>query len=79
MLQQLEEEAERAEKKAFVADVLSNLSLHMVFPILSSTDRKTYQTVLENINDEVLANPNAALYGKDDVLPIDNWHPWKMT
>ncbi len=79
MLRQLEEEAERAEKKAFVTDVLSNLNLHMVFPVLTGADQKTHQTALENLNDEALTDPNAALYGKDDMLPIDDWRPRKMT
>ncbi len=57
MLRQPDEEAVRAEKKAFMMDVLQNLNLHMVFPSLNMADRK------------------APLYGKDNVLPIDNWHP----
>ncbi len=34
---------------------------------------------LENLNDEAQNDPSAPLYGKDDVLPIDDWRPWKMT
>ncbi len=62
----------RAEKKAFVMDVLQNLNLHTVFPSLSIADRKAHQMVLENINDEAQIDLNAALYGKDDVLPSDD-------
>ncbi len=72
MLSQPDEEAVRAEKKAFAMDMLQNLNLHTVFPSLSTTDQRAHQTVLENLNDEVQADLNAALYGKDDMLPIDD-------
>ncbi len=62
-----------------MTDVLSNLNLHMVFLILSTADRKAHQMVLENLNDEAQLDPNAPLYGKDDVLPIDDWRLRKMT
>ncbi len=62
-----------------MTDLLSNLNLHTVFPVLSIADWKAHQVALENLNDRVLADPNAALYGKDNVLPIDDWRPQKMT
>ncbi len=34
---------------------------------------------LENLNDEAQNNLSAPLYGKDDMLPIDDWRPRKMT
>ncbi len=34
---------------------------------------------LENLNDEAQNDLSALLYGKDNVLPIDDWRPWKMT
>ncbi len=34
---------------------------------------------LENLNDKAQNDPSAPLYGKDDVLPIDDWRPQKMT
>ncbi len=34
---------------------------------------------MENLNEDTEANPLAALYGKDDVLPIDDWRPRKMS
>ncbi len=59
--------------------MLSNLNLHTVFPVLTGADWRLHQTALENLNNEALNDPSAPLYGKDDVLPIDDWHPWKMT
>ncbi len=59
--------------------MLSNLNLHTVFPVLTSADRKLHQMALENLNDKAQNDPSAPLYGKDDVLPIDDWRPRKMT
>ncbi len=60
-------------------DVLQNLNLHTVFPSLSIADQKAHQTALENLNNEPQIDPNATLYGKDDMLPIDDWRLQKMS
>ncbi len=59
--------------------MLSNLNLYTVFLVLSTANQKAHQTALENLNDEALADLNAPLYGKDDVLPFDDWRPRKMS
>ncbi len=78
MLRQPNEEAVRAEKKAFATDVLENLHLHMVLPSLATPDRRAHPMALEILNDEAQTDPNAALYGKDDVLLLDDWRLRKM-
>ncbi len=64
--------------KAVVTDVLSTLDLHTVFPVLTSANWRLHQMVLENLNDEAQNDVSALLYGKNDVLLIDDWRPRKM-
>ncbi len=71
-------EAERAKTKAVVTDVLSTLNLHTVFPRLKHYDRTMHQVALELLLKEAAGNPTAPVYGRDDVLPLDCWHPQNM-
>ncbi len=75
MLRQPDEDAARAEKKALAADLLHNLNLHTVFPSLDNTDRRAHKAVLENLIEEAQTDSNAALYGNEDVWPINEWRP----
>ncbi len=75
---QPEEEAARAKTKAVVTDVLSTLNLHTVFPRLKHYDRQMHHAALMLLLEEADSNPMTPIYGSDDVLPLDCWHPRNM-
>ncbi|MCP4549438.1 MAG: hypothetical protein GY835_23530, partial [bacterium] len=77
-LRQPDEEADQAKAKATMKGLFSSLHLHQVFPKLKTADLKAREVQLQLLQDEAADQPTAQLYGKNDVLPLNDWMPRNM-